>query len=63
MRETHTPITVFTLQLPEIYSKERREIQLKKGDELAKKKKHARKKKVSYKKLFTRYNIFLMVSV
>ena len=38
MRETHTPITVFTLQLPEIYSKERREIQLKKGDELAKKK-------------------------
>ena len=62
MRETHTPITVFTLQLPEIYSKERREIQLKKGDELAKKK-NARKKKVSYKKLFTRYNIFLMVSV
>ena len=62
MRETYTPITVFTLQLPEIYSKERREIQLKKGDELAKKK-NARKKKVSYKKLFTRYNIFLMVSV
>ena len=45
MRETHTPITVFTLQLPEIYSKERREIQLKKGDELAKKKNMQEKKK------------------
>ena len=30
MRETHTPITVFTLQLPEIYSKEGGKIQLKK---------------------------------
>ena len=36
MRETHTPITIFTLQLPEIYSKEGGEIQLKKGDELGK---------------------------
>ena len=36
MRETHTPITVFTLQLPKIYSKEGGEIQLKKGDELGK---------------------------
>ena len=36
MRETHTPITVFTLQLPKIYSKEEGKIQLKKGDELGK---------------------------
>ena len=36
MRENHTTIIVFTLQLPNIYSKEEGKIQLKKGDELGK---------------------------
>ena len=44
MRETHTPITVFTLQLPKIYSKEEGKIQLKKGDELGKENMQEKKK-------------------
>ena len=47
MRETHTPITVFTLQLPEIYSKEGEKIQLKKGDELGKENMQEKKKSLN----------------